>query len=138
MKRKNSIEIFKCNSHAAGFAFFSDPLVSNETLVAEVQPRLDTELFCHRNQTDQLMVLRGSLDLIILQNRQLQRIHLMDTNRLWVKIPPNIPHAAMNRSGETVLMVNAVLRHGPVDPRDYKPRPIPHCLQEQWNKLLNP
>ena len=81
------------------------------------------------------MVLRGSLDLIVLQNRQFQLIRLQDSDRTWVRIPPRIPHAAINRSGEVVTMVNAVLRHGPVDPRDYQPRPIPRALMPQWLAL---
>jgi hypothetical protein len=32
-------------------------------------------------------------------------------------------------------VVNAVLRHGPVDPRDYQPRPIPRALMPQWLAL---
>ena len=135
MQTRNSIEIFRCTSHEAGVAFFSDPLICDETLVAEVKPDLNSDLFCHRNQTDQLMVMRGKLDLVTLQNKQLNRIHLNETDRLWVKIPPCIPHTIINRSSENVILVNAVIRHGPIDPRDYKPRPIPSCLTKQWQKL---
>tara|TARA_B100000073_G_scaffold114792_1_gene92863 strand:+ start:271 stop:765 length:495 start_codon:yes stop_codon:yes gene_type:complete len=133
--KQQTIEIFHCAGLDSGVAFFSDPLPSHETLVAEVHATPHSQLFCHRHQTDQLMVLRGSLDLIVLQNRQFQLIRLQDSDRTWVRIPPRIPHAAINRSGEVVTMVNAVLRHGPVDPRDYQPRPIPRALMPQWLAL---
>ncbi|MAN20136.1 MAG: hypothetical protein CMN94_10280 [Synechococcus sp. EAC657] len=130
-----NIEIFQCTSHDSGTAFFSDPLLCDETLIAEVKPSLHSDLYCHRNQTDQLMVLRGSLDLMILQNKTFKCIHLCDSERLWVRIPPFIPHAAINRTSESVMLVNAVRRHGPVDSRDYKPRPIPNLLKQEWHRL---
>ena len=135
MRNQHPIEIFRCANHDSGVAFFSDPLLCDETLIAEVKPSPNSDLYCHRNQTDQLMVLRGSLDLMILQNKTFQCIHLCDTDRLWVKIPPCIPHAAINRTSESVVLVNAIQRHGPVDPRDYKARPIPNFLQQEWRRL---
>ena len=46
------------------------------------------------------MVLRGSLDFMILQNKTFECIHLCEMDRLWVRIPPCIPHAAINRTNE--------------------------------------
>ena len=135
MANQQSIEIIRCGGLDTGNAFFSDPLTSHETLVADVTTSLHAELFCHRHQTDQLMVLSGSMDLIILQNRQFQLIRLTQNDRTWVRIPPRIPHAAIVRSDQAATVVNAVLRHGPVDPRDYQPRPIPRVLMPQWLAL---
>ena len=138
MAIQQSIEIIRCAGLDTGIAFFSDPLTNHETLVADVTPSRHVELFCHRHQTDQLMVLSGSLDLVILQNRQFQLIPLRQKDRTWVRIPPRIPHAAIVRSNEAATVVNAVLRHGPVDPRDYQPRPIPRALMAQWQELQSP
>ena len=135
MRNQNSIEVFQSFSHESGVAFFSDPLLCDETLIAEVKPSLNSDLYCHRNQTDQLMVLRGSLDLIILQNKTFECVHLCEKDRLWVRIPPYIPHAAINRTKESVMLVNAVRRHGPVDSRDYKARPVPNLLKQEWQRL---
>ena len=135
MRNQNYIEVFQSFSHESGVAFFSDPLLCDETLIAEVKPSLNSDLYCHRNQTDQLMVLRGSLDLIILQNKTFECVHLCEKDRLWVRIPPYIPHAAINRTKESVMLVNAVRRHGPVDSRDYKARPIPNLLKQEWQRL---
>ena len=138
MANQQTIEIIRGAGLDTGNAFFSDPLTSHETLVADVTPSRHVELFCHRHQTDQLMVLSGSLDLVILQNRQFQLIRLKQKDRTWVRIPPRIPHAAIVRSNEAATVVNAVLRHGPVDPRDYQPRPIPRALMAQWQELQSP
>lgn len=135
MMIQQSIEILRCAGQDSGIAFFSEPIPSHETLIADVKATPHAELFCHRHQTDQLMVLSGSLDLIILQNRRFQFIRLQQNNRTWVRIPPRVPHAAIIRNNQTATVVNAVLRHGPVDPRDYQPRPIPRALMPQWLAL---
>ena len=119
----------------AGGTLFSDPLPSDETLIAEVSSSPGGELFCHRHQTDQLMVLRGSIDLIVLQEGRLRRITLREDEATWVRIPPGVPHGAINRGPRPALLVNAVLRHGPSDPRDYQPRPVPSALAGAWAGL---
>ena len=134
---QQSIEIIRCAGMETGVAFFSVPLMSHETLVADVAPNRHAELFCHRHQTDQLMVLSGSLDLVILQNRRFQLIRLKQKDRTWDRIPPRIPHAAIVHSDQAATVVNAVLRHGPVYTRDYQPRPIPRALMPQWQALQN-
>ena len=121
---QQSIEIIQYASPDIGIAFFSDPLISHETLVADVTPNRQAELFCHRHQTDQLMVLSGSLDLVILQNRQFQLIRLKQKDRTWVRIPPRIPHAAIVRGDQAATVVNAVLRHGPVNHATINPDPF--------------
>ena len=61
MVNQQSIEIIRCGGLDTGNAFFSDPLTRLETLVADVTTNLHAELFCHRHQTDQLMVLSGDM-----------------------------------------------------------------------------
>jgi len=138
MALRRSIEIHPSAGASAGPAFFRDPLPSDETLIAEVRPSSAPALFCHRHQTDQLMVLRGSIELVVLQNRCLQRITLREDEPTWVRIPPGVPHGAINRSSAPAVVVNAVLRHRPSDGRDYEPRPVPAALAEAWNALTPP
>lgn len=119
----------------SGASVFSSPVASHETLIAEVNPTPACELFCHRHQTDQLLVLRGAIDLVVLQDRRLRRIRLREDEATWVSIPPGVPHGAINRGAIPAVVVNAVLRHGPEDPRDYQPRPVPPALRADWEAL---
>ena len=135
MALSRNIEIHTSPGSSAGAAFFRDPLPSDETLIAEVQPSSTPELFCHRHQTDQLMVLRGSITLVVLQNRSLRCIMLREDEPTWVRIPPGVPHGAINRCSASAVVVNAVLRHRPSDGRDYQPRPIPAALADAWTSL---
>jgi len=130
-----SVEVLPSRGARAGVAFFREPQPSDETLIAEVAPSTRAELFCHRHQTDQLMVLRGSLDLIVLQNRRLRRITLREDEATWVRIPPGVPHGAINRGRAAAVVVNAVVRHRPSDGRDYLPRPLPAALAAAWAAL---
>jgi hypothetical protein len=135
MALRRHVEILPCEGAMTGATLFSAPLLSDETLIAEVGSSSGGELFCHRHQTDQLMVLRGSIDLIVLQDRRLRRITLREDEATWVRIPPGVPHGAINRGPRPALLVNAVLRHGPSDPRDYQPRPVPSALAGAWEGL---
>ncbi|MEB3171283.1 MAG: cupin domain-containing protein [Synechococcaceae cyanobacterium] len=135
MALARSVEILPLQRSLAGHTFFSSPQASDETLIAEVAPGRPRELFCHRHQTDQLMVLRGAIDLVVLQNRRLRRIPLREDEASWVRIPPGVPHGAINRGRTPAVVVNAVLRHGPSDPRDYRPRQVPQALVAQWQEL---
>ncbi|MGC6483425.1 MAG: cupin domain-containing protein [Synechococcus sp.] len=136
MSSHRSVEILPRSGLQAGVAFFSDPLPSDATLIAEVSSSEQPQLFCHRQQTDQLMVLRGSIDLIVLQNRRFRLITLREDEATWVRIPAGVPHGAIIRSCHPAVVVNAVLRHGPSDPRDYRPRPVPRALLNQWDALM--
>jgi hypothetical protein len=80
---------------------------SNETLIAEVRQSRRPELFDQGLQTDQLMVLQGSIDLIMLLISWFRRITLRADDPVWVLIPPGGLHG--------------VLRHRPRDPRDDAP-----------------
>ena len=104
------IEVQPLMGEQAGTLFFSAPRRSDETLIAEVAPwrgeaAHDIDLYCHRFQTDQLMVLKGSIELLVLQERTLRRLTLREDEATWVRIPPGVPH-------------------GPSDPRDDRPRPV--------------
>ena len=81
------------------------------------------------------MVQRGGIELIVLQNKRLRRIHLREDEPTWVRIPPFVPHGAINRSSVPAIVVNAVLRHRPSDGRDYLARPVPATLAAAWADL---
>jgi hypothetical protein len=135
MALRRRVEILPFTGTLSGSTLFCSPQPSDETLVAEVGSTPSGELFCHRHQTDQLMVLRGCIDLIVLQEGRLQRITLREDEASWVRIPPCVPHGAINRGRRPAVVVNAVLRHGPSDPRDYQPRPVPSAFASDWAKL---
>jgi hypothetical protein len=129
------VEILPLERSRSGQHLFSEPRSCDATLIAEIGTARSCELFCHLRQTDQLMVLRGAVDLVVLENRRLRRIRLREDEAAWVRIPPGVPHGAINRGRTPAVMVNAVLRHGPSDPRDYLPRRIPAALQADWQAL---
>jgi len=117
---------------------FFTPVSSDETSLFEIPPKTaDENLVCHRFQTDQLLVVRGNMVLVFLQNRQYDYILLTQHQMLLIKIPPGIPHALINFSSEPCLVLNALIRHGPPHPKDYQPikKPFPFDF-ERVNKLL--
>ena len=88
MRTSRSVELLSARSTASGSTVFSEPLTSDETLIAEVRSSNRGELFCHRFQTDQLQVISGSLDLIVLQDRRLRCIHLREDCLLYTSPSP--------------------------------------------------
>lgn len=117
---------------------FFTPVSSDETSLFEIPPQTaDENLFCHRFQTDQLLVVRGNMVLVFLQNRHYDYILLTQHQMRFMKIPPRIPHALINFSSEPCLVLNALIRHGPPHPKDYQPikKPFPFDF-ERVNKLL--
>jgi len=130
----SSFEIYALDSIQGGMSQFYTPQASNETMLVEIPPNSVDDLFVHHFQTDQLLVVRGSFILVVLQNREYQYIHLRDRCPQVVKIPPGIPHTAINPYAETCVLVNAVLRHGQPHPKDYQPLPPPFPYHLDWVK----
>ncbi|MBW4520525.1 MAG: dTDP-4-dehydrorhamnose 3,5-epimerase [Scytolyngbya sp. HA4215-MV1] len=121
MGLKSQVEIYSLESIKGGMAEFYTPQSSNETMLVQVPSGTVDDLFVHHFQTDQLFVVRGSFVLVVLQNRRYQYIPLSENYPAVVRIPPGVPHGAINLCHEPCVMVNAVLRHGPVCDRDYRP-----------------
>jgi dTDP-4-dehydrorhamnose 3,5-epimerase-like enzyme len=121
----NRIEVRRLDSIKSGMVEFYTPQFSHETMLAQIPAGLIDDLFVHHFQTDQLLVVRGSFVLVVLQNKQYEYIPLSEHQPKVVKIPPGIPHGAINLSNEPCLIVNAVLRHGPANERDYRPMRLP-------------
>ncbi len=131
MGQTRQIEIRSLPSFKGGMAEFYQPQSSHETMLVEISGNTVDDLFVHHFQTDQLLVVRGSFILVTLQNRQYQYIPLSDRQPQVVKIPPGVPHGAINLNPETCLLVNAVLRHGEPHERDYQALkcPFPYDLE---------
>lgn len=124
------VEVRLLDSIKSGMVEFYTPQASHETMLAQIAASTIDDLFVHHFQTDQLLVVRGSFVLVILQNRQYHYIPLSDRQPKVVTIPPGVPHGAINLSHEPCLLVNAVLRHGPAYEKDYRPlrKPFPFDL----------
>jgi uncharacterized RmlC-like cupin family protein len=119
------IEIRSLSSFKGGMAEFFTPQASHETMLVHVPAGAQDDLFVHRFQTDQILVVRGSMVLVVLQNRQYQYIPLHQDQPTIVSIPPGVPHGAINPSPENCMLINAVLRHGAPFAKDYQPLPQP-------------
>jgi hypothetical protein len=115
-----------------GMAEFYTPQISDETMVVKVPANSIDDLFVHKHQTDQLLVVKGSFVLVVLYDRQYQYIPLSEDLPQVVTIPRGVLHGSINLSDRHCLLVNAVLRHGEPTPRDYQPvvRPFPYDLHQ--------
>jgi hypothetical protein len=130
------VEIRSLQSFKGGNAQFFTPQPSDQTMLVQIPGGTIDDLFVHRHQTDQLLVVRGSFVLVILQNRRYEYIALSDRAPLLVTIPPGVLHGAINL-GESCHVVNAVRLHGAPDDRDYQPRPQPFPYDlDRANRLL--
>lgn len=132
------VEIQQLASIHSGMAQFYTPQSSHETMLVQIPAGADDNLFVHHFQTDQLLVVRGSFVLVVLQNRKYQYIPLSQDCPQVVTIPPGVPHGAINLSDNPCMVVNAVLRHGPISERDYRPlrQPFPFDLNLAQSVLV--
>ena len=133
------VNIRPLESIQGGMAEFYTPQSSDETMVVKVPAKTVDDLFVHKHQTDQLLVVRGSFVLVILYNRQYQYIPLSDQVPQVVTIPPGILHGSINLDDEDCLLVNAVLRHGEPHEKDYQPitKPVPYDMEQAYSSLKN-
>lgn len=139
MSLARKVEICPLTSVKGGMAEFYPPQASHETVFVQIPPGTVDELFVHRFQTDQLLVARGTFVLVVLQNRSYHYIPLSEHHPAVVKIPRCVLHGAINLSAEPCLVVNALLRHGPADERDYQPvkPPFPYNLTAAQTALAS-
>ncbi len=130
MSLSKGVEIHALTSAKAGLIQFYTPQASHETMLVQVPPNTIDDMFVHKYQTDQLMVVRGSFILVILHNGKYQYIPLTDCEPKVVTIPPLVPHSAINLGDEPCMLINAVIRHGQAHPADYRPlkAPFPYDL----------
>ncbi|GET36286.1 dTDP-4-dehydrorhamnose 3,5-epimerase [Microseira wollei] len=132
MGKSRGIESRQLESIKSGMAQFYTPQSSNETMLVQIAANTVDDLFVHRYQTDQLLVVRGSFVLVTLEDRQYRYTLMSDRFPMVVTIPRGVLHGAINLTNESCLLVNAVLRHGPTHERDYRPikRPFPYDLEK--------
>lgn len=104
---------------------------SHETNLVQIAPGTVENLFVHHFQTDQLLVVKGKVVLVVLQNGSYQYILMSDRDPKVIKIPPGIPHGAINLSPDVCVAINSVIRHGSAHPKDYQPLrcPFPYDLE---------
>ncbi|WP_414753261.1 dTDP-4-dehydrorhamnose 3,5-epimerase [Anabaena sp. CCY 9910] len=124
------IEIRQLESIKGGMVEFFTPQTSHETMLVQIAPNTIDDLFVHKSQTDQLLVVKGQVVLVTLINKQYKYIPLSENHPMVVTIPPGVLHGAINLSSQPCLLVNAVLRHRPPQERDYITccRPFPYDL----------
>ena len=132
MSLVKQVEIRSLESIKTGTIEFYTPQTSHETLLVQVEAGAVENLFVHHFQTDQILGVRGSFVIAVLQNRQYRYIPVSDRIPAVIQIPPGVPHGAINLSSEPCLVVNAVLRHGEPHERDYRPMqpPLPYDFAE--------
>ncbi|NJN49391.1 MAG: cupin domain-containing protein [Alkalinema sp. RL_2_19] len=131
------VEVRSLDSFKGGMAEFFTPQTSHETMLVQVAAGAQDDLFVHHYQTDQLLVVRGSMVLVVLQNRQYRYIPLTEDQPTVVQIPPGVPHGAINPSDRGCVLVNAVLRHGAAHAKDYRPlrQPFPYDMAQAQRTL---
>jgi mannose-6-phosphate isomerase-like protein (cupin superfamily) len=120
-----SVEVRELDSVKSGMVEFYTPQASDETILVRVAPNSVDDMFVHRHQTDRLIAVRGSMVLVVLQNRKYSYIPMSDRHPLVVTIPPMVPHAAINFDNEPCMLINAVNYHGEPRPKDYQPMTPP-------------
>lgn len=122
-----------------GMAEFYTPQSSDETMIVKVPANTVDDLFVHKHQTDQLLVVRGSFVLVVLYNKEYQYIPLSEKIPQVATIPKGVLHGAINFGKQDCLLVNAVLRHGEPQAKDYQPikRPFPYDLEKAKSSLDN-
>nr|WP_210404592.1 cupin [Chroococcidiopsis sp. TS-821] len=131
MSSVRGVEIRLLSAVKGGMTEFYTPQSSHETMLVQIPPNTIDDLFVHKTQTDQLLVVKGSFVLVVLVNRRYQYIPLSDRKPTVVKIPPGVLHGAINLSPEPCVLVNAVLRHHPAADKDYQPHkpPFPYDIE---------
>lgn len=130
MSSARGIEIRQLTATKGGMTNFYTPQSSDETILVQIPPNTIEDLFVHKAQTDQLLVVKGRFVLVTLINRRYEYIVLSDRQPIVVTIPPGVLHGAVNLDPEPCVVINAVLRHGAPNERDYIPRqrPFPYDL----------
>jgi dTDP-4-dehydrorhamnose 3,5-epimerase-like enzyme len=133
------IEIRRLESIKGGMVEFFTAQASHETMLVQIPPNTIDDLFVHKTHTDQLLVVKGQFVLATLLDKQYEYIPLSENHSVVVTIPPGVLHGAINLSSEPCVLVNAVLRHKPPQPRDYIPhkRPFPYNLEAAQAALKN-
>lgn len=68
MKNVRSLEIRPLESIKGGMTHFFTPQASHETMLVQIPANTIDDLFVHKSQTDQLLVVKGQFVLVSLIN----------------------------------------------------------------------
>jgi dTDP-4-dehydrorhamnose 3,5-epimerase-like enzyme len=131
MSKIRGIGIRYLESMKGGMTNFFTPQTSDETILVQIPANTVEDLFVHKSQTDQLLVVKGRFVLVTLINKQYQYIPLSEDYPAVVTIPPGVLHGAININSEPCVIVNAVLRHREPQELDYitRKKPFPYDLE---------
>ena len=126
------VTLQRIESIQGGMVEFYTPQSSDETMVVKVPANTVDDLFVHKHQIDQLLVVKGNFVLVVLYDRTYQYIPLSEEIPQVVTIPRGVLHGAINFDDRDCLLVNAVLRHGEPTARDYQPvaKPFPYDMEK--------
>jgi hypothetical protein len=126
MGQPRNLEIHYLESIQGGMTRFFTPQASHETMLVQIPANTIDDLFVHKSQTDQLLVVKGEFVLVTLINNKYQYIPLSENRPAVVKIPTGVLHGAINFNPFPCVVVNAVLRHRTATEKDYTPFPRPY------------
>ncbi|MEP0912837.1 dTDP-4-dehydrorhamnose 3,5-epimerase [Leptolyngbya sp. FACHB-711] len=131
MSLVRQVKVRRLDAMKSGMVEFYTLQSSHETMLAQIPGRTVDDLFVHHFHTDQLLVVRGEIVLVILSGRQYHYFPLSEAVPQVVTIPPGVPHGSINFSDQPCMFVNAVLRHGKPHERDYRPlrKPFPYDVE---------
>jgi dTDP-4-dehydrorhamnose 3,5-epimerase-like enzyme len=115
------IKVGKLDSMTVGMVSFYSLAKSNQTAVVHIAGNFIDDMFVHRHQTDQLLVVKGQILMTTLHNREYQYTLLSEKEPTIITIPLGVLHGAINLSEEPCIVVHAVLQHGQTHEKDYLP-----------------
>jgi uncharacterized RmlC-like cupin family protein len=121
MTQPHDISIHPFRFKEIGKSSFSQFLLCDEFVFSVVEPGDSGKLFCHKTHVDNLIVVKGELVLITLFNREYRYTYMSEDVKEFVKIPPFIPHKAINFGREACTLANVIQRLRPEVPSDYRP-----------------
>lgn len=136
MTCSKTINIRKLESIKVGMVSFYSSANSNQTSLVHIAGNFMDNMFVHRHQTDQLLVVKGQILIATLHNREYQYTFLSETEPTIMTIPPGVLHGAINLNAEPCLVVNAVLQHRESDEKDYRPIKPPLAYDIDWARKL--
>ena len=109
MTHGKRVEIRKLDSIKVGMVSFYSPASSNQTTLVHIAGNFIDNMFVHKHQTDQLLVVKGKVLITTLYKREYQYTLLSEKEPTIITIPPGVLHGAINLSEEPCIVVNAVL-----------------------------
>ncbi len=113
-----------------------------QVYVTSVYPGVVKGWHYHKIQTDNFVVVRGMIKLVLYDNRQdspthgeINELFIGDKNRQLVQIPTNILHGFKGVGTEEALVINIPTEpYNPDNPDEYRIDPHQNDIPYDWNK----